>query len=802
MVSHRASVLLNRPAVLLLLLGLFCFHGPAVAQVRLSLQQAGARTGPDLLPLYEDQEAIVQGQVSAKPFWALDSYFLPIQDPNDYGLLLKGSAAQFEGLAPGDWLEAQGVISKRAGLPLLLVTSLQRQSKQPPPEPRRLSLADLNSFRYLGILTVTTGQVTAISDNGGGELLTLADRGATLSVFLPKKRREPPTAFKDLNVGDKVRVTGIATQYTPLPPYDHYFQIMTPEASAVAVVQRAFLIPPLLLLTALVSISVVLAVWWIREHRMARQRRTMRTLNALSEEIIAAGSPVEILKKLEAVVPKVSHSTGVRVYVYNRRTRTLDRVPHPAEPEPASINIESPAGGLATGAAVCFRNRTLLSIPDARRSPFLKAGSKTELPRSVMFVPMFAQSELLGVLEVYHEAGVRYFTQEEQAATQHLANQVATSLKLQEQHSMREQLFRSEKLAATGQLISGVANELRAPLESILCLGNSLLSRHTGSSQERELRLLASESQRAAEIVSRLVSFAKAENAEARLVEVNGLLGSLMQFREREWKTLGLQVQSRLSPEPLYVVGAQGQLEQVFLNLLVHAEQVAKEAVEKTITVASSQIARRVVVEISYGSAAPESEKEDPFRELHSFEAGALGLGVCRGIIQTHGGEIRLTRPGSQVARFDVELPMARSKQDGRPEATKARRAGRLLTMLLVEPDAPTQRQLVTAFSTRNYRVVPISAAEEAVDLAQRLRFDVAMCSVRLPGMNWVEFFNRVREKVSTFVLITDGYDQDMARAFENGEGHILSKPLQDADLDRLAAIVEARVEDTSSIRR
>ena len=59
------------------------------------------------------------------------------------------------------------------------------------------------------------------------------------------------------------------------------------------------------------------------------------------------------------------------------------------------------------GVAMCFRNRTLLNIPDTRRSPFFKADSRGEVPRSVMFVPMFAQNELLGVMQVHRSQSVR-----------------------------------------------------------------------------------------------------------------------------------------------------------------------------------------------------------------------------------------------------------------------------------------------------------------------------------------------------------------------------------------------------------
>ena len=53
---------------------------------------------------------------------------------------------------------------------------------------------------------------------------------------------------------------------------------------------------------------------------------------------------------------------------------------------------------------------------------------------------------------------------------------------------------------------------------------------------------------------------------------------------------------------------------------------------------------------------------------------------------------------------------------------------------MLLEPDETSQRQLLTMLTSRGYRVVPVSTPEIALDLAQRLRFDIVFCSIRLPG--------------------------------------------------------------------
>jgi len=119
--------------------------------------------------------------------------------------------------------------------------------------------------------------------------------------------------------------------------------------------------------------------------------------------------------------------------------------------------------------------------------------------------------------------------------------------------------------------------------------------------------------------------------------------------------------------------------------------------------------------------------------------------------------------------------------------------SGRQLTVLVVEPDTRVQRQLVQLLGARGDRVVPVSSAEEGVDMVERLRFDMVLCALRLPGLNWLEFFERVQRHVGGLVLLTDGFNEDVARSFRGGEVLTLSKPIDEIELQRICHSVEER---------
>ena len=746
---------------------------------KITVEQASSRTSPDLAPAFEGKRVQLDVQVASKMVWDVDSYFVGIRDDSGFGIVLQGQADQFEKLAIGEFVHVDGWVRRRNGMPVLVPEVITPSGKTGNISAVELKPSELGTFRYTGFAVVTEGRVIASGETSSGETLMIADSRGTVGVFLPKQRRDDDLQLDRVRLGDRIRVSGLLIQDCPLPPFDRYFQVLAASSGDITIIETSNGIPAYLLLTMLTLIAILLIVWWFRENRLAGFRRTMQTLNSLGEDVLASTSLSDILKKIETVVPSITKASGVHIYLYNRKSRLLEAMRSGRTAAFPNINLDDPGTPLNAGVAMCFRNRTLLNIPDTRRSPFFKADSRGEVPRSVMFVPMFAQNELLGVMQVHRSESVRYFSSEEQAAAQHLANQLATSLKLQEQRSMREQLFKSEKLAATGQLISEVANELKEPVETMLVLSQISLRRR-GQVDERDLQLLASESQRTAEIVARLISFGRNhEDSVAKPVEVNGLLSGLFHFREREWKQLGLKLQDRLGTEEMYVVGAQGQLEQVFLNLLVHAEQTLAESEDKTLNISASLMGRRVLIDISYSARVTAL---DPLADSQS--GAALGLGVARSIIQSHGGDLRFERPNPTTCRFNVELPRV---DTGNPVSQHPGKSSlQKLTMLVVEPDAATQRQVVASFGSRGHRVVPVKAPEEAQDLVQRVRFDVVICSSRLPGLNWITFYQHVQSHVDAFILLTEGFDASLAQAFSNGNGYFLTKPLQDIDLDRV----------------
>jgi GAF domain-containing protein/CheY-like chemotaxis protein len=747
------------------------------AQTRLSLWEVGARNASDYSPAYLGQKVTVRGVVNA-PLFRFPAYsILTIQDDRAGGALEVGlDSTLLTGFRPGDEVEASGTVARLAGMPTILVDHIISVGKKPPPPPADLPLDALMEFRHLGRLVRTEGIIREVGESSAGPYLTIGIAPERYRIFFPHQELQDTEELKGYAVGDKIRLTGVAFQYCTRPPYNSNFEMLVAQQSDVVLLGRSGRVSPILVVATASVILLIAFLLWNREHRMRNQRARVRRTYQLGEEILSAPSVEKILEHLSEALPSILGISRVRLHVFNRAAKTLDTVAGEKE-SAVSISLSSPPAGTQAGAVACFHYRTLLVIPDIDRSPFPIGSQSAGTPKSLLFVPMFAQGEVVGVLELDQDDRVRNFTPDEQELAQHMGNQAGVAVRLLEQRSVQEQLFRTEKLAAVGRLISGVVNELQAPLASISDLARQLLEK-SNHAPERELSAIAGEAQKAAAMVARLVSFAAADQGEARPVSVSALLKNLIEFREGDWKASGIKIRDLTTRDPHLVLGSQGQLEQVFLNLLVHAEQSLAEVNPKIITIRTSVLAKRLLVEIAF-NAPPEARKP---------EDTAAVLGLTRSVIAGHGGEVRLVEKGNSEQHFEVDLPLApKERAASAPSGVRpVYESPRSMTGLVIEPDEAAQRQLTSLLAARGFRVVPVADADTGLELAHRMRFDAAFCSVRAPGLNWVELSERMHSRIGGFVLLADGYDAELAADFE-GEGRfVLPKPVQEPELERI----------------
>ncbi len=776
MVSRAETRRLTRTGLLLAFAALIA---SAQQPAPTPLEQVSARAGKDLAPAMEGETVLVRGTVSY-PAIRFDLYsHLAIEDEADHGLVLEGNYPQLAAFKPGDRVEARGAVSKRGGLPVLAVGTVRKLSHGPAPAIRRVAWEKLLSFEYLGLLVSTDAPVVEKGEDSGGEYLFIGNQKRSYKVSLPLPSGRSQAGFDAFEVGDKVHVTGVASQFCPRPPYDHFFQLVVSDRDDVTMTGKKGPISPELFAVCLVFLGIALGLWWLRERRMATQREILRTFYALGEETIGAGSAIEIHRRLSSTLPAAVGVTGVHLYLYNRTAKTLDRITSGAD-EPFSLAVYAAEGSLPLGAAACFRNQALLTIPDTRTSPFLPDGRDGAIPGAVMFVPMFADTEIVGVLELFSNRPLRDFSPDEKVLAQHLGNQIAIALRLMEEKNIREQLFRSEKLAAVGQLVSGVAAELKTPLEAIARLTDA-------ASAWEDLPAISAEAHKASDIVARLVSLVQPDRSDVKRVELNALLHNLVEFRRAQREPHRLSVEEELCPGPVYVLGSPGQLERVFLDLLIHSEQSLAETQQRTITIATSLLARRAIVEMRYG-VNPLKTSLAAGDDSRSTPAVLPGEAVTRGIIRGHGGDLRLIRSEDGECRLEVEFPVAPA------QIAAGAGASRQFTCLVVDPDIEGRDDLIRMLTGRGCRVIPATGAEDGSELVQRLRFEIVFCSIRLPGLNWLEFADRIRPKVAAFVVLAEGFDFEVSRGLFSADTVALAKPVSEAELESVLESVASRI--------
>ena len=234
-----------------------------------------------------------------------------------------------------------------------------------------------------------------------------------------------------------------------------------------------------------------------------------------------------------------------------------------------------------------------------------------------------------------------------------------------EREELRRRLTQSEKLAALGQFVAGIAHELNNPLQGVL--GHLELLRVTGAFPKqlrKEVQTIYREADRAAKIVRNLLVFAGSRRLARRAVSLPPILQKVVALRSAACRASGIEVVrhydaklTRLQSDPLLI-------HQVFLNILMNAEQaVAATGRAGRIEISATSTEHHLVTTVrDTGDGITEealSRIFEPFYTTKEVGKGTgLGLAIAYGIVQEHGGQIHAANHAEGGAMFTVELPL------------------------------------------------------------------------------------------------------------------------------------------------
>ncbi|HEV2489460.1 MAG TPA: ATP-binding protein [Candidatus Acidoferrales bacterium] len=245
-----------------------------------------------------------------------------------------------------------------------------------------------------------------------------------------------------------------------------------------------------------------------------------------------------------------------------------------------------------------------------------------------------------------------------------LAADIAVTI---ENSRLHHQLVRSEKLAALGQLVAGVAHELNNPLTGIIGYAELLSDEVRGDGPTKKVTKIGNEARRMHRIVSGLLRFARQNNTTEHAADFEATLRDALQLREYHLRKQGIEIHTEIEPFlPPLAIG-EDELKQILLNLLSNATDAIEDCREKTVRIQAAREGDRVL--FRFEDTGPGfldlNRAFDPFYTTKPVGKGTgLGLSICYGIVRECGGDIHLSNCQPYGATVLVELPAAMPKFD------------------------------------------------------------------------------------------------------------------------------------------
>lgn len=408
----------------------------------------------------------------------------------------------------------------------------------------------------------------------------------------------------------------------------------------------------------------------------------------------------------------------------------------------------------------------------------------------------------LAITEVNLPDG-RYFT----ANLRDLSAAKAAEAEIQRQ---REALHQSEKLAAIGSLLAGVAHELNNPLSVVLGQATMLQEDIANGGEIEQAGRRAAQIQAAAERCARVVrsflAIARQRKAEKRRVAVGPLLDGAIELLAYGLRSNGVTVHRDYDDALPEVLVDPDQLQQIVVNLIVNANQALQEVAGSRVieirTFSGRDGRARIVMDDS-GPGIPEAIRAqifDPFFTTKPLGTGTgIGLSISRGLAESQGGELVLVDSLLGGAAFELMLPLATNEDaasSGGAEAVDmAPEPAAELRAIIVDDEPEIAKLVAEALARKGFRADLAGSGAEAQALISAAAggYDAVVCDLRMPDIDGPTLFRWIEANypalVERVLFVTgDALGPAGGRFLAESRRPFLEKPFMPADVARLIA--------------
>ena len=380
------------------------------------------------------------------------------------------------------------------------------------------------------------------------------------------------------------------------------------------------------------------------------------------------------------------------------------------------------------------------------------------------------------------------------------------------QKVLEQQFLQSQKMQAIGQLASGIAHDFNNLLTAMIGFCDLLLQRYTPADPSYgDVIQIKQNANRAAILVKQLLTFSRQQTLKLDIVSITDILVGISSLLRR---LVGTDIDLKIvhGRELWQVRIDSNQFEQMIINLVVNARDAIKENGNIKITTLNfyaekefvcvndiAPVGDYVVIEVSDNGCGipPEdinnifdpffSKKDENVRKKVGTGTG-LGLATVYGIVNQNGGFISVQSIVNEGTSFKVYIP----RYEGQVLAGQSHNSKELKdlsgieTILLVEDEEPVRLFSARALREKGYKILEAANGEEAMQLADKERFDLLVTDVIMPKMDGPTLSKLLKEKVPNLkTIFISGYTEETFRqdASQNADIHFLQKPFTLRDL-------------------